>query len=146
MLSISNQASFLSFNVKSSFSSSNKEITIESLQDELDEYNKNNHDDVLFIDILEKISFNMSSQDKMAISKDGRKLLEKIDDELSKMNGNQVFSELSSPQQPNENILREISKLKSELSKESDESKSILLVNKIMELETRLLNSFDISI
>lgn len=122
-----------------------EKITIESLIENLEEYNKENNDDLLFIDILEKISFSMSASEKIQISNDGNKLLEKIDKEISKMSGYLVYDnssfEVSYNDKEDNSLSAQISKLKSQLNSETDEDKKILLLNEIFLLETQTLNA-----
>ena len=125
------------------FQTKKEPITVETLSEDLQEYNNKNNDDIMFIDMLEKISLNLTTEERLSISRDGNKLLEVLDKEISKLNGiNSYMGELSNEMDKFEDLNLEISKLKSELLRETDEQKILDLQTQILELETLLLSSF----
>ena len=128
------------YNYFNSYQKTNEPITIESLSEDLKEYNIKNNKDVMFIDMLEKISINLTMEEKLSISNDGNKLLKKLEDEISKLNGHNSYVENNSDNSgKSKDLDSELSELKSKLLKETDENKILELQMKIFELETLMI-------
>ena len=119
-------------------------LTVKDLSDKLEEYNNENNENVLFIDLLENIIFKSSSQDKYKFSKDGQTLINALNKEINNLNNpglveyeklldeNDKFSELND----------EISKLKAELAKTTEETEKKRLELEIFKLESSLFSKF----
>lgn len=116
--------------------------TVESISIKLKNLNESQNTNILFIDILEKISLNMSSEEKFSIANDNQLLINKIDSEINSINGSLSYLENSIKESsiPSE-LLKTISDLKSRILKETDPEIKKKLELELFSLEAQLISN-----
>jgi hypothetical protein len=119
------------------------DIKIEDLSKKLKIYNDKNNKNIKFIDLLEKINLNISTEERIKIKKDGNKLLEKVEKEINKLNGKNGYIEdlekLTKDMNKYVDLEKKIFDIKNKLNKETNELKRKDLETKLIKLETKLI-------
>ncbi len=124
-----------------SINTKQEENTMESIIEDLNNYNNTNNDDVMFIDLLEKMMFSMSTSEKINISQDGQNLIDALDNEINKLNGyNSYANQDVNSDDSKSNVVNKINKLKQEMLASLDEARKSEILIEISLLEVQLID------